>query len=42
MFRNPVVSPLDQPFYEPTKDNIIYDTQLFWIYIEYNNNLFKL
>jgi hypothetical protein len=42
MFRNPVVSPLDQPFYEPTKDYIIYDNELFWIYIEYNNNLFKL
>ena len=42
MFRNPVVSPLDQPFYEPAIDHNIYDVQLFWLYIEYNNNLFKL
>ena len=42
MFKNPIVSPLDYPVYQPTKDHIIYDTQLFWIYIEYNNNLFKL
>jgi hypothetical protein len=42
MFRTPVDSQLDQPFYEPTKDYIIFDNDLFWIYIKYNNNLFNI
>ncbi len=42
MFLNSVVFPLDRPFYEPTEDCIIFDNELFWIYIGYYNKLFKL
>ena len=42
MFCNPLASPLDKPFYEPTTDRNIHDVELFWVYIEYNNNLFYL
>ena len=40
MFLNPIASPIDQPFYEPTKHYKIYDVDLFWQTVEYNNYLF--
>ena len=40
MFLNPIASPIDQPFYEPTKHYKIYDVDLFWQTVEYNNNFF--
>ena len=42
MFINPVASPLDEPFYLPTKHYIFFDVDMFWQTVEYNNNLFKL
>jgi hypothetical protein len=42
MFRNPVVSPLDEPFYLPAKTYFCFDVDIFWQTVEYNNNLFKL
>ena len=42
MFLNPIVSPLDEPIYNPTYHYKIHDVDLFWKTVEYNNNLFKL
>ena len=42
MFLNPIASPLDEPIYRPTNHYKIYDVDLFWKTVEYNNNLFKL
>ena len=42
MFLNPIVSPLDVPFYIPTKNYFCFDVDMFWQTVEYNNNLFKL
>ena len=42
MFLNPVASPLDEPFYLPSKHYMILDVDMFWQAVEYNNNLFKL
>ncbi len=42
MFKNPIVSPLDIPVYQPTRNYKIDDVNLFWQLIEYNNNLFEL
>ena len=42
MFLNPIVSPIDEPIYRPTNHYKIYDVNLFWQIVEYNNNLLKL
>jgi len=42
MFLNPITSPIDEPIYRPTNHYKIYDVDLFWKTVEYNNNLFKL
>jgi hypothetical protein len=42
MFLNPIVSPLDEPIYIPTKNYFCFDVDIFWQTVEYNNNLFKL
>ncbi len=41
MFLNPIASPLDEPFYLPSKHYMIFDVDIFWQIVEYNNNLFK-
>ena len=40
MFFNPITSPIDEPIYRPSKHYMIFDVDLFWQTIEYNNNLF--
>ena len=42
MFLNPIVSPIDEPIYRPTNHYKIFDVNLFWQIVEYNNNLLKL
>ena len=42
MFVNHVASPLDEPFYLPSKHYMVFDVDIFWQTVEYNNNLFKL
>ena len=42
MFLNPIVSPLDEPIYIPTKKYFCFDVDIFWRTVEYNNNLLKL
>ena len=42
MFLNPIASTLDETIYSPANHYKIYDVDLFWKTVEYNNNLFKL
>ena len=42
MFLNPIVSPIDESIYRPTNHYKIYDVNLFWQIVQYNNNLLKL
>jgi hypothetical protein len=42
MFVNLVASPLDESFYLPSKHYVVFDVDISWQTVEYNDNLFKL